>query len=57
MGNRIFEHLEDWLKKPKHTGYAIGYGLESIIGPIEIKHSWSPEIGNHFTWFSVGFWF
>jgi NTE family protein len=57
VGNRIFEHLEDWLKKPKHTGYAIGYGMESIIGPIEIKHSWSPEIGNHFTWFSVGFWF
>jgi NTE family protein len=57
VGNRIFEHLEDWLKEPKHTGYAIGYGMESIIGPIEIKHSWSPEIGNHFTWFSVGFWF
>lgn len=57
VGNRIFEHLEGWLKKPKYTGYAIGYGMESIIGPLEIKHSWSPETGNHFTWFSVGFWF
>ena len=57
VGNRIFEHIEGWLKKPNYTGYAIGYGMESIIGPLEIKHSWSPETGNHFTWFSVGFWF
>jgi NTE family protein len=21
----------------------MGYGLETIIGPIEIKHTWSPE--------------
>lgn len=57
VGNRIFEHTEGWLKKPTYTGYAIGYGMESIIGPLEIKHSWSPDTGNHFTWFSVGFWF
>lgn len=57
VGNRIFEHIEGWLRKTKYTGYAIGYGMESIIGPLEIKHSWSPETGNHFTWFSVGFWF
>ena len=57
VGNRIFEHLEGWLKKPKYTGYALGYGMESIIGPLEIKHSWSPETRNHFTWFSIGFWF
>jgi NTE family protein len=57
VGNRIFEHIEGWLKKPTYTGYALGYGMESIIGPLEIKHSWSPETGNHFTWFSVGFWF
>lgn len=57
VGNRIFEHTEGWLKKPTYTGYALGYGMESIIGPLEIKHSWSPETGNHFTWFSVGFWF
>jgi NTE family protein len=27
---------------PKYSGYAMGYGLETII-PIEIKHTWSPE--------------
>ncbi len=57
VGNRIFEHAEGWLVKPQYTGYGIGYGMESIIGPLEIKHSWSPETGDHFTWFSVGFWF
>lgn len=57
VGNRIFEHTEGWLVKPQYTGYGIGYGMESIIGPLEIKHSWSPETGDHFTWFSVGFWF
>ncbi len=57
IGNRIFEHTSGWLVSPKHTGYALGYGMESIVGPLEIKHSWSPETGNHFTWFSIGFWF
>jgi NTE family protein len=28
---------------PKYSGYAVGYGLETIIGPIEMKYSWSPE--------------
>jgi NTE family protein len=32
-----------WVSLPKYSGYAMGYGLETIIGPIEIKHTWSPE--------------
>ena len=47
----------NWLSKPKYSGYAIGYGLESVVGPIEIKYSWSPELNKGFTYFSVGFWF
>ncbi|MES2486808.1 MAG: patatin, partial [Bacteroidota bacterium] len=42
---------------PAYSGYAFGYGMETIIGPLELKHSWSPETGKHYTWFSVGFWF
>jgi NTE family protein len=42
---------------PKYSGYAMGYGLETIIGPIEIKHTWSPKPKNGYTWFSVGFYF
>jgi len=47
----------NWFSKPKYNGYAIGYGLESVIGPIEIKHSWSPEQRKGYTYISVGFWF
>lgn len=48
---------KDWISLPKYSGYALGYGLETIIGPIEVKYSWSPELTKGFTWFSVGFWF
>ncbi len=57
IGNSIFDNVEDWLTKPQYSGYALGYGMETIIGPIEIKHSWSPETRDHYTWFTVGFWF
>ena len=56
LGNDIFSGV-DWISMPKYTGYAIGYGLETIIGPIEIKQSYSPEMSKSFTWFSIGFIF
>ncbi len=56
VGDRIFETV-DWISIPKYSGYAVGYGLETRIGPIEIKHSWSPENAKGFTWFSIGFMF
>jgi len=56
LGDDIFSTV-DWLSMPKYSGYAVGYGLETIIGPIEIKHSWSPEMSKSFTWFSIGFLF
>lgn len=56
IGDKIFDN-QAWFKKPDFTGYALGYGLETLIGPIEVKHSWSPDNRKHYTWFSVGFWF
>jgi NTE family protein len=47
----------DWISLPKYSGYALGYGLETVIGPVEVKYSWSPEISNSYIWFSVGFIF
>ncbi len=47
----------NWLSKPKYNGYAIGYAFESAVGPIEIKYSWSPELGKGYAYFNVGFWF
>jgi NTE family protein len=56
IGKKIFDNQE-WITNPNYSGYGFGYGLETLIGPIEIKHTWSPETRKHFTWFSVGFWF
>ncbi|TDE46805.1 patatin [Flavobacterium rhamnosiphilum] len=56
VGDRIFETV-DWISIPKYSGYAVGYGLETRIGPIEIKYSWSPENAKGYTWFSIGFMF
>ena len=56
LGDDIFTTV-DWISMPKYSGYAVGYGLETIIGPIEVKQSWSPETGKSFTWFSIGFSF
>jgi len=39
------------------TGYAVGYGLNSPLGPIEVKYSWSPDTNQNFWFFNVGFWF
>ncbi|QYJ68896.1 patatin-like phospholipase family protein [Flavobacterium litorale] len=56
LGDNLLDKGEI-LSIPQYTGYALGYGLETMIGPVELKHSWSPETNKHFTWVSVGFWF
>ncbi len=47
----------NWLNLPSYSGYAIGYGRETFLGPVEIKYSYSPEIKNSQWYFSLGFWF
>ncbi|MFA9192597.1 patatin-like phospholipase family protein [Flavobacterium sp. FZUC8N2.13] len=54
IGENIFQTV-DWISIPRFSGYALGYGLETAIGPIEVKRSWSPETNSGYTWFSVGF--
>ena len=56
LGDNLYSTL-DWISLPQYSGYALGYGLETIIGPIEVKYSWSPETSNSYLWFSVGFIF
>ena len=38
------------------SGYAVGYSLDTILGPIEIKYSWSPENRERYWLFNLGFW-
>lgn len=56
IGTNIFED-DTWVSRPMYSGYGVGYGYETVIGPVELKHSWSPETRKHYTWFTVGFYF
>lgn len=47
----------DWFTIPDYSGYALGYSLETFIGPLEVKYSISPELKQSQWYFSLGFWF
>jgi NTE family protein len=38
-------------------GYAVGYGLDTFVGPVEVNFSWSPKTNNNHWYFNIGFWF
>lgn len=52
----IFETGE-WFTLPDYRGYALGYGVETFLGPIQAKYSFSPEQNEGVLYFSLGFWF
>ena len=54
--DNIFDTTE-WFSEPDFSGYAIGYSIETFLGPLEGKFTWSPETGDSFWYFNVGFWF
>jgi len=47
----------EWFTEPTYSGYALGYGLESFLGPVQVLYSWSPEIDQGNFFFSLGYWF
>ena len=47
----------NWISTPDYTGYALGYGIETFMGPLEAKYTYSPEIRESYWFFSLGFWF
>jgi len=59
-----FANIEDnifssgeWFTLPDYTGYALGYSMETFLGPIEAKYTWSPDTGESIWFFNLGFWF
>ncbi len=59
-----FANVEDglfkngnWLTSPDFSGYALGYGIETLLGPVEVKWSYSPEVDESQYFFVVGFRF
>ena len=39
------------------SGYAVGYGINTFLGPIELLYSWSPDKSKVYWYVNVGFWF
>lgn len=56
VGNKLFS-TGKWFEDPEFSGYALGYGLDTFAGPIQVKYSYSPELDESNWFFSVGFWF
>ncbi|MCH4822607.1 patatin-like phospholipase family protein [Gramella lutea] len=54
--DRLFS-TGNWLTLPDYTGYAMGYGIETFMGPLEVKYTYSPEVQESHWFFSLGFWF
>jgi NTE family protein len=47
----------DWFSNARYTGYAIGYGIETFLGPIELKYSFTPQDSDGQIFVNLGFKF
>ncbi|WP_373057357.1 patatin-like phospholipase family protein [Zunongwangia sp. H14] len=56
VGNKLYS-TGKWFSLPDYTGYSLGYGLETFLGPLEVKYTFSPEAAQSYWFFSLGFWF
>ena len=56
IADGLFRYTNN-ISVPRYSGFALGYGLETAVGPIELKYSWSPETSKGYVWFNLGFWF
>ncbi|GAB4154708.1 MAG: patatin-like phospholipase family protein [Winogradskyella sp.] len=54
--DRLFD-TGNWLTSPNYSGYALGYSLETFLGPLEARYTYSPETGENYWFFNLGFWF
>ena len=56
VGQDIFIN-KSWLPPADYTGFALTYGLDSFMGPIELTWSYSPEVKRRSIYFNLGWWF
>ncbi|MAP54239.1 patatin-like phospholipase family protein [Altibacter sp.] len=56
VGDRLFT-TGQWIDGVDYSGIALGYGLETFLGPIEVKYAYSPEVDESNWYVSVGFRF
>lgn len=46
-----------FFSSPNYSGYALGYSIETFVGPLEAKYTYSPDTGRSYWFFNLGFWF
>jgi NTE family protein len=56
VGEDLFSNAQ-WIDGIDYSGYGLGYGLETPLGPLEVKYSYSPERDATEWYVSAGFWF
>ena len=56
VGDDLFD-TKQWIDGIEHSGYAIGLGLDTFLGPIEAKYSYAPEIEESAWYVSIGYRF
>ncbi|MAZ71820.1 MAG: patatin [Flavobacteriaceae bacterium] len=56
IGDNLFE-TGDWIDGVDYSGFALGYGLETFLGPIQLKYAYSPEREESEWYVSAGFKF
>jgi NTE family protein len=54
--DNLFEQ-RDWFSNARYTGYAVGYGIETFLGPLELKYSFSPQQKDGQVFVNIGFKF
>lgn len=47
----------NWLSVPDFSGYGVGFGSQTILGPIDVRYSYSPETNDDIIFVSIGYWF
>ncbi|HLV92224.1 MAG TPA: patatin-like phospholipase family protein [Aequorivita sp.] len=56
VGNDLFE-TGKWIDRIAHTAFYAGYGLETLLGPMELKYSYSPERNESEWYVALGYRF
>ncbi|TXG37536.1 patatin [Seonamhaeicola maritimus] len=47
----------EWFTLPDYRGYALGYAIDTFLGPIQAKYTYSPERNKGIWFVNLGFWF
>ena len=48
---------EGYIFENTKSGYMVGYGLETFLGPVEVHYAWSPDNSKGYWYFNAGYWF